>query len=57
MLLVIRIVVAVLAGLITSGLLNYFGVLNAHLNGLIGLFVGLCVFFGYDGTIPGRKVV
>lgn len=54
--LVVRIVVAVLAGLITSGLLNYFNVLNAHLNGLIGFLVAIVVFFNYDGTFGSRRV-
>lgn len=45
--LVVRIVLAVLVGLVVSGLLNYFGVLNPSLNGLLGVIAAIVVFFGY----------
>lgn len=46
--LILRIVFAIIAGVLTTGLLNYFGVLNANLNSLIGFLVALAVFFGAD---------
>lgn len=52
--LVLRIVLAVLAGAITAGLLNDFGVLTAQLNTLIGTAVAILVFFSWDGVVPGN---
>lgn len=52
--LVIRIVVAVLVGLIVTGLLDYFNVLNHGLNVLIGLLLALLTFWQYDGTFGHR---
>lgn len=54
--LVIRIVVAILVGLIVTGLLNYFNVLNEHLNALIGLLAAIVTFFSYDGWTGARRV-
>ncbi len=48
MALVIRVVVAILVGLIVTGLLNYFGVLDARLNSLLGFLAAIVTFFGYD---------
>lgn len=56
MTLVLRIVLAVLAGAITTGLLNYFGVLTAQLNALIGIVVAIIVFFSWDGVVGDRRV-
>lgn len=54
--LVIRIVVAILCGVIVTGLLDYFGLLTPHLNTLIGILVAILVFWQYDGTLPARRV-
>lgn len=54
--LLIRIVVAILVGLIVTGLLNYLGVLTATLNGLIGFLAALITFFSYDGVIATHRV-
>lgn len=53
--LVLRIVLAVLAGAIATGLLNYFGVLTAQLNALIGIVVAILVFFSWDGVVPNSR--
>lgn len=53
--LLIRVVIAVIAGVLTDALLNYFGVLTPHINALIGLLVGLLVFFGYDSFDGFRR--
>ena len=44
----VKAVIAVVLGVLTAGLLNYFGVLNHSLNSLIGFLVALLFFFGYD---------
>lgn len=46
--LIIRVVVAVLVGIIVTGLLNYFQVLTPHLNSLLGFLAAVVMFFGYD---------
>lgn len=48
--LIIRIIVAVIVGVIITGLLNYFGVLTTQLNTLIGVLAAILVFWQYDGT-------
>lgn len=54
--LILRIVLAILAGVITTGLLNYFGVLTAQLNSLIGIVVAIVVFFSWNGVIPNNRI-
>lgn len=54
--LIIRIIVAILVGLIVTGLLDYFGLLTPHLNALIGILVALVTFWQYDGSFPNRRV-
>lgn len=54
--LVLRIVVAIVVGLIVTGVLNYFGLLTPHLNALLGFLAGLVTFFGWDGVVPGRRI-
>ncbi len=46
--LLVKAVIAIILGVLTAGLLNYFGVLNENLNSLIGFLVALLFFFGYD---------
>jgi hypothetical protein len=53
--LLLRIVFAVVVGMLVAGILRYFNVLNYSLDGLIGFVVGLAVFFGWDGTF-GRPL-
>lgn len=49
--LVLRVVLAVVVGLLVTGVLNYFGVLNSQLNALIGFLAALVTFFGWDGNL------
>jgi hypothetical protein len=44
--LIIKIVIAVLIALVVTGLLNFFDLFNASLNGLLGVLAGLFYFFG-----------
>lgn len=46
--LLLRVVVAVLAGVILTALLDYFNVLTPQLNALLGLLLGVLVFWRYD---------
>ncbi len=54
--LVLRIVAAILVGLIVAGLLDYFGLLTPHLNALLGFLAGIVTFFSWDGVVPSRRV-
>jgi len=47
---ILKALIAIILGVLTTGLLNYFGVLNDSLNTLIGFLVALLFFFGYDRT-------
>lgn len=44
----LRIVIAVIIGVLVAGLLNYFKVLEPSLNALIGFLAALLFYFGYD---------
>jgi hypothetical protein len=47
---ILRILLAVIVGILATALLDYFGVLNHALNVLIGIVVGLLVYFnGFPG--------
>lgn len=54
--LIIRIVVAIVVGLIVTGVLNYFGLLNASLNSLLGFLAGLVTFFSWDGVVGRTRL-
>lgn len=54
--LVLRVILAIVVGLLVAGVLDYFNVLTPHLNALLGFLAALVTFFGWDGNLPGRTV-
>lgn len=48
---IVRILIAVLVGCLTTAILNYFGVLDSTINALIGLVAGLLVYFKGPETL------
>lgn len=52
--LVIRIVVAIVVGMLVAGVLNFFGLLTPQLNALLGFLAALLTFFSWDGVV-GRS--
>lgn len=44
---IVRVILAIVLGVLTTALLDFFGVLNAHINALIGVVVALVFYFGY----------
>lgn len=49
--LILRIVVAIVVGLIVTGVLDYFGILTHSLNALLGFLAGLVTFFSWNGNL------
>lgn len=56
MTLILRVVAAIVVGLIVTGLLDYFGVLTHSLNALLGFLAALVTFFSWDGVVGNRRV-
>lgn len=56
MTLVLRIVLAVVVGLLVTGLLDYFGILTHSLNALLGFVAAVVTFLTWDGALPNRRV-
>lgn len=44
----LRILLAIVIGVLVTGLLEYFGVLNHGLDALLGVVAALLFYFGYD---------
>jgi uncharacterized membrane protein YeaQ/YmgE (transglycosylase-associated protein family) len=49
---IIRIILAIVVGVLVTSLLDYFGVFNTHINALLGVVAALVFYFGYHEINP-----
>lgn len=54
--LVLRVIVAIVVGLLVAGVLDYFGLLTPHLNALLGFLAGIVTFFSWDGVVTRSRL-
>ncbi len=53
---VLRVLLAILLGVLATGLLDWAGWLTHFLNVLIGIIVAIVTFFSWDGEVPTRRI-
>lgn len=53
---VLRLLLAILLGVIATGLLDWAMLLTHNLNVLIGIVVAIVTFFSWNGIVPTRRV-